>query len=196
MSKSFCINRSWLRPLLALLILTGALAAAVSSHAAYNIWTSEYTLSKDELQTALTPQFPRKLRYMEVFEVTLSNPRLRMDESKNRLTTVVDALIENKLFGGAPVKGVLAMSSGLKYDAAARAIRLDAPAVENVDIAGMPSQYAQQLNAIGNVAADQILKNYAIYTFQPEQLELKGQRFEPGAITVERDGIKVEVKPL
>lgn len=172
------------------------LAASTASWAAYNIWTNEYTFARQDLQTAIATQFPRKLRYMEMFDVNLSNPRLSLDQQANRLITVVDASIDNQLLMNKPLVGTLAMSSALKYDAAARAVRLDAPAVEKVDIAGVPAQYASQLNAIGNAAAEQMLKNYTIYTFKPEQLEMNGKRFEPGAITVTSDGVKVEIKPL
>ncbi len=190
------INKRWRRLAGAALLACGALAAAGASQAAYNIWTNEYTFPKKDLQTALATQFPRKLRYMEMFDVNLSNPRLALNPDSNRLTTVVDAQIDNKLLMNKPVNGTLSLSSALKYDAATRSVRLDAPTVEKVDIAGVPAQYAPQLNAIGNAAAEQVLKDYALYTFKPEQLEMNGKRFEPGAITVLSDGVKVEIKPL
>ena len=84
----------------------------------------------------------------------------------------------------------------MKYDAAMRAVRLEQPVVEKIEVNGVPPQFAGQLNAIGNAAAEQILKNYPIYSFKPEQLELNGKRFEPGNITVVDNGIKVEIKPL
>ncbi|WP_081768820.1 DUF1439 domain-containing protein [Herbaspirillum sp. RV1423] len=186
-----------LRGLLGAAILAcGALAASGASWAAYNIWTNEYTFPQQDLQSAIATQFPRKLRYMEMFDVNLSNPRLTLDQAANRLTTVVDARIDNKLLMSKPVVGTLSLSSALKYDAASRAVRLDSPAVEKVDIAGVPALYAAQINAIGNAAAEQILKDYPIYTFKPEQLEMNGKHFEPGTITVLNDGIKVEIKPL
>lgn len=172
-----------------------AIATTGASWAAYNVWTNEYTFPRADLQSAIATQFPRKLRYMEMFDVNLSNPRLSLNEKTNRLITTVDAQIDNKLLMNKPVTGTLSMSSALKYDTATRAVRLDAPAVEKVDIAGVPAQYAPQLNAIGNAAAEQVLKDYPVYTFKPEQLEMNGKRFEPGAITVLSDGIKVEIKP-
>jgi len=179
----------------AAVLACAALATTGASWAAYNVWTSEYTFPRADLQNAIATQFPRKLRYMEMFDVNLSNPRLSLNEKSNRLITTVDAQIDNQLLMNKPVAGTLSMSSALKYDAATRAVRLDAPAVEKVDIAGVPAQYAPQLNAIGNAAAEQVLKDYPVYTFKPEQLEMNGKRFEPGAITVLSDGIKVEIKP-
>jgi len=181
--------------LAATLLACGTLAATGASWAAYNIWTNEYTFARADLQNAIATQFPRKLRYMEMFDVNLTNPRLSLNEKTNRLITTVDAQIDNKLLMNKPVTGTLSMSSALKYDPAARAVKLDAPAVEKVDIAGVPAQYAPQLNAIGNAAAEQVLKDYPVYTFKPEQLEMNGKRFEPGTITVLSDGVKVEIKP-
>lgn len=189
-------GKRWRGLLGAALLACGALAATGVSQAAYNIWTNEYTFPKKDLQSAIATQFPRKLRYMDMFDVNLSNPRLALNPDSNRLTTVVDAQIDNKLLMNKPVNGTLSMSSALKYDAATRSVRLDSPSVEKVDIAGVPAQYAPQLNAIGNAAAEQVLKDYAIFTFKPEQLEMNGKRFEPGAITVLSDGVKVEIKPL
>jgi hypothetical protein len=176
-----------------LLALLG-LGLMQAANAAYNIWTNEYSFTKKELEAAIAPQFPRKLRYMDIFDVTLSNPRLGMDADRNRLSTVVDAQIANPLLLARPVNAALTMSSGVKYDPATRSLRLDAPKVENVDSSDLPPQYAQQLTALGNAAADQLLRDYAVYTFTPEQLQMNGKRFEPGKITVEKDAVKVEIK--
>ncbi len=173
---------------------TLALGTTSAAETGYNVWTNEYTVSKAQLQSALAPQFPRKLRYMDIFDVTFSNPRLGMLPADNRMNTVVDAQIANPLLLQRPVNAVLTLSSGFKYDPATRSLRLDAPKVDKVDSSDLPPQYAQQLTALGNAAADQFLRDYALYTFKPEQLQLNGKSFEPGKITVEQDAIKVEIK--
>lgn len=184
------------RTVTSLLLSAALLGAAGPSQAAYNIWTSEYTARQQELQAVIATQFPRKLRYLQIIEINLSNPRLSLNPASNRLITTVDAQIDNKLLMSRPVTGTLSMSTALRYDAASHAVRLDSPAVERIDIPGLPPQYAAQLNEIGNTAARQVLDNYPIYTFQPEQLEMNGQHIEPGAITVLENGIKVDIKPM
>lgn len=188
--------RHWRKGIARLCAVLALSGAAGLSQAAYNVWTSEYTVSKQELQSAIAPQFPRKMRYMDIFDVTLSNPRLAMDEARNRLTTVVDAQIDNKLILQRPINSVLTLSSAFRYDAPTRSVRLDSPAVEKVEVADVPPQYGQQLNTLANQAAQQFLKDYTIYTFQPEQLQMNGKRFEPGKITVQKDGVKVEIKEM
>lgn len=170
------------------------LMPAQAADTGYNVWTNEYTVSRQQLQTAIAPQFPRKMRYMDIFDVTFSNPRLGMLPSENRMNTVVDAQIANPLLLQRPVNAVLTLSSAFKYDPTTRSLRLDAPKVDKVDSTDLPPQYAQQLTTLGNAAADQFLRDYALYTFKPEQLQMNGKTFEPGKITVEQDAVKVEIK--
>ncbi len=177
------------RPLLALAIVAAALGTA---HAGYNVWTGEYTFTKDELQSAVDKRFPATLRYGELVSVRLSNPRLVLDEAGNRITTRVDAALSNTVIPSPPVNCSLALNSGVRYDATRRAVLLDNPTVQDVEVQGM-SQYREQLNAIGAVVAQQLLKDYPLYTFKPEELRFNGKDVEPGAITVAPDGIRVQV---
>ncbi|GAB7545691.1 DUF1439 domain-containing protein [Cupriavidus sp. 8B] len=173
----------------------GALAmlGAASAWAGYNVWTGDYTFSRQELQDAVDKRFPARLRYAQVLDVQLTHPRLLLDEANNRVTTQVDAQVSNTLLPAPPINGTLSLSSGLKYDPAKRAVLLDNPSVERVQVAGMPAQYGEQLNAIGAVVAQQLLRDYPLYTFKPEELHVAGKDVEPGAITVLADGIKVQV---
>ena len=173
----------------------GALAMllAASAWAGYNVWTGDYTFSRQELQDAVDRRFPARLRYAQVLDVQLTHPRLLLDEANNRVTTQMDAQVSNTLLPAPPINGTLSLSSGLRYDPAKRAVLLDNPSVERVQVAGMPAQYGEQLNAIGAVVAQQLLRDYPLYTFKPEELHVAGKDVEPGAITVLADGIKVQV---
>jgi len=177
------------RPLIALAVTAAALGTA---HAGYNVWTGEYTFTKRELQSAIDRRFPATLRYGELVNVQLSNPRLVLDEASNRITTQMDAALTNTVIPSPPITGTLALNSGVRYDATRRAVLLDNPTVQDVQVQGM-SQYREQLNAIGAVVAQQLLKDYPLYTFKPDELRFNGKDVEPGAITVAPDGIRVQV---
>jgi len=166
---------------------------AATAWAGYNVWTGEYTFTREELQAAVEKRFPATLRYGQVIDVQLTHPRLVFDGANNRVTTQMDAQLGNTLLPAPPINGTLSLSSALKYDPAKRAVLLDNPSVERVQVSGMPAQYGEQLNAIGAVVAQQLLRDYPLYTFTPEQLRIAGKDVEPGAITVLPDGIKVQV---
>ena len=113
-----------------------------------------------------------------------------MDPANNRLRTRLDARIENPMLG-APIDGRLSVTNGLRYDAARRAVLLDRPGVEAVDVPGLSAMYAQQLNSAASVLASEVLRDYAVHTFKPEELAVGGRRVEPSDITVEAEGLKV-----
>lgn len=161
--------------------------------AAYNIWTSEYTLTQAELLETLTKQFPRNVNYKGVFKVSVANPQLTLDETQNRITTIVDTNISSDLFLPKAITGKVALNSGVKYDAQTRSLRLDQPVVNKVNVDGNSEQSNQEIAGVTNAVVRELLNNYPIYTFTPEQLELKGQRFEPGEITIGQHDIKVQI---
>lgn len=177
------------RRLLAVALATAAVGAA---HAGYNVWTGEYTFTKAELQGAVDKRFPTTLRYGELVSVQLSHPRLVLDEATNRVTTQMDAAVTNTIIPSPPVNGTMSLNSGVKYDGTRRAVLLDNPTVQDVQVQGM-SQYTQQLKAIGAVVAEQLLKDYPLHTFKPEELRFNGKEVQPGAITVTPDGISVKL---
>lgn len=175
-------------------LLVAALATlSGAALAGYNIWTGEYTFTRQELQRAIETRFPANLRYAQVLDVRLTRPRLVLDQAANRITTQVDAQLTNTLLPGPPINGTLALNSGLRYDATRRAVLLDNPVVEQVQVDGVPGEYSPQLNAVGNLVAQQLLKDYPVHTFKPEELLVGGRQVVPGAITVTADGISVKV---
>lgn len=181
-------RRKWM----GLLLAVAAMAATGAAWGGYNVWTNEYTLSQQQLQTAIEGKFPARLRYAEVIAVELKDPRLVLNPNANRVVTIIRVSVQSEL-PLPPLNGTIKLSSGLKYDSQAGAIGLHNPTVDAIDFGALAAPYAQQLNEIAAIVAQRVLKDYPIYTFKPDQLRLNGQRFEPGAITVQADGIAVEV---
>lgn len=167
------------------------LLAARPSHAGYNIWNNEFTFTRDELQAVVSSRFPVTARYAQVMSIRLANPVVSLDPANGRIRTRLDAHVENQLLFSAPIDGRLSVTNGLRYDAARRAVLLDRPGAEAVDVPGLPAQYAQQLNSAATLLASEVLRDYPVHTFGPDELSFNGRRVEPGEIIVEADGLKV-----
>ena len=182
-----------LRPLLARRHLLGValFGLPLAASAGYNFWIGEYTLTRQDIQAQIDKRFPLQLRYSELFEVRLSDPQLTLMAASNRIALAADVHIRNPIVKPRQVQGVLALSSGIQFDPATNAIRLDQPTADRVELQGLDGQNAQQLQSIGAIVAQELLRDYALYTFKPEELRRFGKTFEPGAITVMADGIKV-----
>ena len=172
-----------------------AVTALQHAHAGYNFFTGEYTVGREEMAWRIAQRFPVELRYAGIFEVLLTQPRLDLDAAANRLRITVDVLVRNPLLLPEPVRGVLALSTGLRFDAATRSLRLDRPDADRLQLQGMGGRDAQQLQALGSVAAQQVLADYPLYTFRPEELRFGSRPIRVGAITVLPDGLVVQVQP-
>ncbi len=154
---------------------------------------NDYTFSQSQLQSALERKFPFSKRYMELFDIQLTNPQLTLDPARNRVNVAFDATLDNRLFFSQPLNGRFALDSGLRYDPATRSVILQDPEVRQFDVKGLPGQFSRQLNALGGILAEQLLQGYPLYTFKPEQLRVAGTNVEPGTITVLPDGINVKI---
>lgn len=181
----------------AFVLSAGAAACAVMSLGAcasgiFPFIPNHYTFSQQQVQDAVQRKFPYHRSVQQLFEVTLTNPVVTLLPDRNRVAVRVDAHLESPLMQE-PVNGTFTLSSELAYDAPSRSVILKSPSVDSVDMAGSAAIYAQQVNAVAAVAATQLLANYPIYTFKPDQLQFAGVNYEPGTITILTNGIRVQI---
>lgn len=162
--------------------------------AAFDFWTSEYTATRSELQAMIAKQFPISQRYAEIVSVALSDPQLDLNPAANRAAITARVSITGPLLRAGRVDGTVALSSALRYDAAARALRLDQPKAERLELQGVSGGDAERLQQIGGLVAKELLQGRVLRTFTAEELSLGSKTYELGAITVLADGIKVELK--
>jgi hypothetical protein len=197
-------NRTYLHATGARLHRRGALrmaAAAVmlpllptAARAGFNFFLNEYTATRDELQAEITKRFPLTERYAEVFSVTLREPRLSLDGTANRATLAARLAISSPLLQPSTVPGRVAVSSALRWDAPALALRLQDPRAEQVELEGLRGRDAEQLQRIGAVVAQELLQGYALHTFKPEELRVGNKTYSVESIAIANDAVKVTLK--
>ncbi|WP_256330090.1 DUF1439 domain-containing protein [Variovorax sp. YR216] len=179
-----------LRALLGAAVLPAPFAAV----AGFNFFTSEYTASRQELEAQIAKHFPVQKRYADIFTVSLSNPQLGLDAATNRAAITAALTITSPLLRPSTVQGVVSVSSALKYDAPARALRLDQPQAERLELQGVTGRDAERLQQIGAVVAQELLRDQPLRTFTAEELTVGRKTYEIGAITVQNDAITVELR--
>ncbi|RJG04586.1 DUF1439 domain-containing protein [Noviherbaspirillum sedimenti] len=147
------------------------------------------------LQASLEKRFPFNSRYLELFDIQLSAPRLRLQPDGNRVLTSFDAAI-------APAwlkrswQGNFALSGVLAIDPAKNAVILTEPRVETLNINGLDAKYASQLTKIGGLLVEQVFRGMPIYTFQPEDFRYGGASFLPTKINTQGNGLVVTFEPV
>jgi hypothetical protein len=151
-----------------------------------------YTFSQQQVQDAVQRKFPYRHHVQQLFEVSLMNPVVTLLPDRNRVAVRLDAQLASPLIRQ-PVNGVFTLSSELAWDSASRAVVLKSPSVDSVDMQGDAAPYGQQVGAVAALAATELLNNYPIHTFKPEQLQFAGVNYEPGTITILTNGIRVQI---
>jgi hypothetical protein len=169
-------------------------AAPWRAWAAFNFWTSEYTATRSELQAMIAKQFPISQRYADIVLVALSDPQLGLNAAANRAAITARVSIASSLLRAGRVDGTIALSSALRYDAPARALRLEQPKAERLELQGVSGGDAERLQQIGGLVAKELLQGRVLRTFTAEELSFGSNTYQIGDITVLADGIKVELK--
>ena len=162
--------------------------------AGFNFWNSEYTATRSELQAMIAKQFPRSQRYAEIVTVSLSDPQLGLNAVANRVAITASMSIASPLLRAGQVDGTVALSSALRYDAAVRALRLEQPKAERLELQGVSRSDAERLQQIGGLVAQELLQGQVLRTFTAEELSFGRKTYEIGDITVLADGIKIQLK--
>lgn len=182
------------RQALRALLGAAALHAPFAALAGFNFFTSEYTIGRDELQAQIAKRFPVRQRYAELFSVNLRDPKLTLDAAGNRAGITALMTIGSPLMQPSSVEGIVSVSSALKYDVSALTLRLHDPRAERIELQGLNGRDAERLQQIGGLVAQELLRDYPLRTFKPEELTVGRKTYEIGDITVQRDDIKVALK--
>jgi hypothetical protein len=133
-----------------------------------NLDPRHVTLSAGEVQSLVERRFPRQQRVMELLDVTLTNPVVRLVPDRNRLATTMDLQASERLSGRA-LRGSLALDHGLRFEPSDATVRLANVKVEamQLELAGTPlSGQAARLAAL---LAERALDDFVIYRVNDER---------------------------
>ena len=155
------------------------------------------TVTFDEAQIGamLSRQFPVQRRVMELFDVDIAAPSLKMIPERNRLLGDF-ALVSTDRLSRRPVRGRLVLESALRYEPADQSVRLVQVRVQQVELEAVAPSGGSSLPSAAQRAAaavaEQLLEDFAIYRIPPQRIEaLRTAGFRPGAVTVTARGVEV-----
>lgn len=148
-----------------------------------------------ELQASMARKLPLKQRYLELLDVSVSNPRLSLQPSSNRIITTLDASIA-PVFTRRNFTGSFTLSGMLAIDAARNAVVLREPRMENLTLDGVDANLTGQLAKISGQLAQQTLGDLPVYTFEPTQFRYAGVQFLPTRITTTARSLVITFEPV
>ncbi|MEX8495850.1 hypothetical protein [Sphaerotilus sp.] len=157
----------------------------------------EFTLSERQMLAALSERFPASRRVLEIFDVQLSSPRLKLLPAENRLMLGFDLGVQERILTSRTFKGSLMFSSGLRFETGDSTVRLDRVRRENLSIDGLPSLLSSNVNRWGGLLAEELLEGAVVHTVDRAAIDQAArQGWRPGTLKVTDGGVTVTLEPV
>ncbi len=186
---------AWRHVLLWLVAAAGAVLVAAC--AAVTGGPRVVTVSEAQLAQRIAEQFPLRRRYLELFDLTLSSPRVRLIPAENRLGTRVDYALGDFWGGSRRFDGALTLSYGLRFEPMDNSVRMTDVKVEAFDVPRLSGPMASQAQRLGALVAEHLLNDFSLHRFKPEDLQTTQQRgYRPGSLRVVDGGLQLELLPI
>lgn len=155
------------------------------------------TVSEAQLAQRIAEQFPLRRRYLELFDLTLSSPRVRLMPAENRVGTRVDYAMGDFWGGSRRFDGALTLSYGLRFEPSDHSVRMTDVKLEAFDVPRLSGPMANQAQRLGALVAEHLLNDFSLHRFKPEDFQTAQQRgYRPGSLRVVDGGLQLELLPL
>ncbi len=155
--------------------------------------TRTLSVSETEIQNRIAKNLNTPITLLKVFDVTLSNPIVKLDEKTGRLNTTLDAHITNPL-NKKLITGKLSISGLPRYDALSNTLMLSNTKVENLNIDGVDAQFNKLVNTLTEGFGEGALNEIPLYSVKPEDLRIGNKSFAPTEFKVIGDHLFVTLK--
>ena len=155
------------------------------------------TFSEHELQTQLSERFPIQRNLLDIFDLRLSDPRLRLDPQAKRLSTEL-RLHASDARSGRSVRGTVGLGYALRFEPRDNSIRLVKPRVETFDFEAEPGTSLRRDEATQRLVmalAERLLEDLVLYRVPAERLALlRAIGFRPGTLSVTPAGVEITIE--
>lgn len=176
------------------LVLAAAAATALPGCAGLPE-TGKLILSEREIGRLVERNFPLERRLLEVFDVILSTPRVRLLPERNRLAAALDMAARERLFNGA-WQGRLEFDAALRWQAGDRSIRLSQVRVHDFALESVATASGNPMRSgaerLGGALIERMLEAMAVYTLSAERAEqLRQAGYGSGTVAVTSRGVEI-----
>lgn len=173
-------------PLLAAALLLGACATLIGPR--------QVELRQERLQQNLERKFPKYQRVLGVFEVELSRPQLAILADNNRVALTFDLNV-TPLLARQSWRGNMTVSGRLNVDSARNSVYLSEAHVDRFTMDNMDEGKQNQLASVANLLTDNLLKDVALHTFEPQELQYAGVQFMLTGIDTRPGALVANLRP-
>ncbi len=172
-----------------------ALVVLIAMGAAYFFFVGkEYQviLTEEQIREKLEARLPITKRYFLIIELTLSNPRVDLENGSNRVLAGLDAVLNIKINNNPiPLGGTVDASAGVTYVPEEGQFFLVDPVVENLGIQGIPAKWQTKVNEAASKALAEYFEVNPIYTLKRANLKQAAARAVLKNVVVENNQLVI-----
>ena len=177
-------------------LLRGLILAAATLLAGCALGPRTVEIPQAQIEELLSRRFPLNQRVLEIFDVAVSAPRLRLLPESNRIVSEFDIVSTERLLR-AQNRGVLALSYGLRFEPSDNTVRVTGVRVERLQLDGVPALLQRPFERIGTLVAEQRLDDQVIHTLRPKDVEaVQGRGYRPSELRVTPRGVAITLLPI
>ena len=149
------------------------------------------TLTESDLERLLQRNFPIERQLLEVLQVTVDRPRLRLLPERNRVAAELSVSARERLFTRR-WQGRCSFEAALRWEDRDQSVRLTQVRVQDLalDEATVPTR--STFERLAAVLAEKVLEDLSIYRLPPERAaQMRQAGYVPGAVTVTARGVEI-----
>lgn len=179
-----------------LLVSLSGLAALGLGGCAGLLGPPTVTLSEADIARVMERHFPLDRSLLDIFDVTVNAPRIRLLPERNRLAAVVGVRARNRLLG-LGWQGQLDFDAALRWDATDQTVRLSQVRVQDLAFVDPGAFNRNTVERLGAALAERVLEGSAIYRLPAERAaQLRAKGYVPGGVNVTPRGLEIGFVPL
>jgi hypothetical protein len=168
---------------------------ALLSGCAGLIGTHDIDISESQLTLLLARQFPMERKVLEVIDLNITNPQIRLLPQVNRMGTELDVSALDRLFGSSAM-GHVSLDYALRFQPSDHTIRMSQVRVRELTLSSGSNNLRGASQRIGGLVAENALENLVLYRMKPAQAdEMDRLNLVASPITVTSTGLHMSVSP-
>ncbi len=124
-------------------------------------------LTEAQIRETLEKKLPLTKTYLFIFETTLENPRVSLEDGSERVDAGLDIVLHIKIGKESkPLGGSMDVSGEVLYRADKGQFFLTEPMVENLTLQGIPEKYIRKAKEVLTKALTHYYEEHPIYTLK------------------------------
>jgi hypothetical protein len=154
----------------------------------------DYLVTQDKMDRAWSKSFPLQRSLGNgLFNASLATPEVSFLTAQNRIGLITNFSATSLLAG--EVKGRIGLSGSLRYDPAQRALYLQDPNLESLEVNQGSAELGKALRPALNIMLNEYLRANPLYQFKQDEMRYAGNDIDITKISVVENGIKFDLKP-